>query len=85
MITHINPSAKDEHISVRYQNSSSNVFFCFEGEKYLKNGNMKYWVFGHTHEEMNFTEHNVRCVCNPLGYPSESGNGEWVKIKQIEV
>jgi predicted phosphodiesterase len=85
MITHINPSAKDEHISVRYQNSSSNVFFCFEGEKYLKNGSMKYWVFGHTHEEVNYIEHDVQCICHPLGYPSESGNGEWVKVKQIEV
>jgi metallophosphoesterase superfamily enzyme len=85
MITHINPSAKNEHISVRYQNSASNVFFCFEGEKYLKNGNMKYWVFGHTHEEVEFIEHNVQCICQPLGYPSESGNGQWVKVKQIEV
>lgn len=85
MITHINPSAKNEHISVRYQNSSSNVFFCFEGEKYLKNGSMKYWLFGHTHEEVNYIEYNVQCICQPLGYPSESGNGEWVKVKQIEV
>ena len=48
MITHINPSAKNEHINIRFQNNPSNVFFCFEGEKYLKNGNMKYWIFGHT-------------------------------------
>ena len=65
MITHINPSAKDEHISVRYQNSSSNVFFCFEGEKYLKNGSMQYRLFGHTHEEVNFMEHDVNCICHP--------------------
>lgn len=85
MITHINPSAKDEHFSIRYQKSPSNTFFSFDGEKYLKDGTMKYWIFGHTHEEMDYKEHNVRCICNPLGYPSESGNGQWVKVLRIEV
>ena len=85
MITHINPSAKNEHINIRYQNNPTNVFFCFDGEKYLKNGNMKYWIFGHTHEELEYIEHNVKCICNPLGYFNESGNGSWVKIRQIEV
>jgi hypothetical protein len=47
--------------------------------------NMKYWIFGHTHEELEYEAHNVKCFCNPLGYSNESGNGQWVKIKQIEV
>ena len=85
MITHINPSAKNEHINIRYQNNPSNVFFCFEGEKYLKNGNMKYWIFGHTHEELEYIEHNVHCICNPLGYFNESGNGKFVNIRTIEI
>lgn len=85
MITHINPSAKNEHININYQNNPSNVFFCFEGEKYLKNGNMKYWIFGHTHEELEYIEHNVHCICNPLGYFNESGNGKFVNIRSIEI
>ena len=85
MITHINPSAKNEHININYQNNPSNVFFCFEGEKYLKNGNMKYWIFGHTHEELEYIEHNVHCICNPLGYFNESGNGKFVNIRTIEI
>ena len=85
MITHINPSAKKDNINIRYQNNPTNVFFCFDGEKYLKNGNMKYWIFGHTHEELEYEEHNVKCICNPLGYFNESGNGSWVKIRQIEI
>jgi len=85
MITHINPSAKDEHINIRFQNNPSNIFFSFEGEKYLKNGNMKYWIFGHTHEELEYEDYGVNCLCNPFGYPGESGNGRWVKMKQIEV
>ena len=85
MITHINPSAKRNNINIKFQNNPSSTFFCFDGEKYLQNGNMKYWIFGHTHEELEYEEHNVKCVCNPLGYFNESGNGKWVKIKQIEV
>ncbi len=90
MITHISPSCKDEHFSSRFQSSFSNTFFSFEGEKYLKNGSMKYWIFGHTHEELEYEEleyeeHNVKCICNPFGYPSESGFGAWVNIRQYEI
>lgn len=85
MITHINPSAKKDNINIRFQNNPSSTFFCFDGEKYLKNGNMKYWIFGHTHEELEYIEHNVQCICNPLGYFNESGNGKWVKIKNIKL
>ena len=61
------------------------LFFCFDGEEYLKNGNMKYWIFGHNHNVIEYEEFNVKCICNPLGYHKESGNGQWTKIKQIEV
>ena len=85
MITHINPSAKKEYLNPKYQNNQSSTFFCFDGEDYLKNGSMKYWIFGHNHDVIEYKEHNVKCICNPLGYFNESGNGSWVKIKQIEV
>ena len=85
MITHINPSAKKEYLNAKYQNNQSSTFFCFDGEDYLKNGSMKYWIFGHNHDVIEYKEHNVKCICNPLGYFNESGNGSWVKIKQIEV
>jgi len=85
MITHINPSCKDEHININFQNNPSNVFFSFEGEEYRKKGNMKYWIFGHTHEELDFIEHGVTCYCNPLGYPNESGYGKYVAMQNFEI
>ncbi|WP_323590823.1 metallophosphoesterase [Aliarcobacter butzleri] len=85
MITHINPSAKKEYLNAKYQNNQSSTFFCFDGEKYLQNGSMKFWIFGHNHDVIEYKEHNVKCICNPLGYYNESGNGQWIKIKQIEV
>ena len=83
MITHINPSVKDENMNSKYKNNLSNTFFCFDGEEYLKNGSMKYWIFGHTHEELEYIEHNVHCICNPLGYFNESGNGKFINIRTI--
>ena len=85
MVTHINPSAKKDNINIKFQNNPSSTFFCFDGEKYLQNGNMKYWIFGHSHEKIEYIEHDIKGICNPLGYSNESGNGSWVKIKQIEV
>lgn len=85
MITHINPSCKNRHINIRFQNNPSNTFFSFEGEEYRVNGNMKFWIFGHTHEELEYEEHGVNCLCNPLGYPGENGNGQWVEMKSFEI
>lgn len=83
MITHVNPSCKDEHINIKYRNNPSNIFFSFEGEKYRKCGNMKYWIFGHTHEELEYKEFGVKCLCNPLGYPGEREDG--VNIKSFKI
>ena len=85
MITHINPSVKDENMNSKYKNNLSNTFFCFDGEEYLKNKSMKYWIFGHNHDVIEYKEHNVTCICNPVGYHNESGNGKWIEIKQIEI
>ena len=85
MITHVNPSYLEEHIHPKYHNSDINTFFTFDGHEYLKKGTMKYWVFGHTHDIIDYTFHNVDCVCSPMGYPGENDYGNLVKIKSIEI
>ena len=85
MITHVNPSYLEEHIDAKYHNSVVNTFFTFDGHKYLKDGSMKYWVFGHTHDIIEYNFHDVTCVCNPMGYPSENDYGNWIEIKTIEI
>lgn len=85
MITHINPSAKKDNINIRFQNNPSSTFFCFNGEEYLKNGNMKYWIFGHTHEELEYEEYGVKCICNPLGYSNENKVGKRGNIRSIVI
>ncbi len=85
MITHVNPSIKKEHTSASFREEPSTGFFTFNGSKYLKDGSMKYWIYGHTHVEAEFEINGVTCICNPMGYPGESGNGEWTWIKSVEI
>ena len=85
MITHINPSYKHEHINKAYYNDEVNTFFTFYGHKYLKNGTMKYWVFGHTHDAIEYEIEDVQFLCNPLGYPNESEYRDKINMKSFEI
>lgn len=85
MITHVNPSYLNEHISSKYIHDRFSTFFTFNGHKFLKNGNMKYWLFGHTHDYIEYEYYGVNCICNPFGYPLESSHGNKIKIKSIEI
>lgn len=85
MITHVNPSILKKHIDKKYREFESTGFFCFDGLKYLKEGNMKYWIYGHTHKEAEHEIHGVQCICSPMGYPSENDNCKSIRIKSIEI
>ena len=85
MITHINPSFKHEHINKAYHNQTTNAFFTFNGHDLIANGTMKYWIFGHTHDAIEYELYGKKVICNPMGYPNENGNGDWVWIKSIKI
>lgn len=85
MVTHVNPCIKDEYIPLKYRKNQVNTFFTFSGEKYLHEGSMKYWVFGHTHDVVEFEEGEVKCLCNPVGYSHESGHMFFTEIRSFEI
>ena len=85
MITHVNPSFLNEHIAQPYRGHQSSMFFTFDGHRFMQDGSMKYWVFGHTHDRLEYTHNGVKCICNPFGYPSESMYGDDILIKSIEI
>ena len=85
MITHVNPSLDPNHTFELYRESELTGFFTFNGEKYLRDGSMKYWIFGHTHNETEYEVGNTHCIANPMGYPAESGNGQYVTTRRIEI
>lgn len=50
------------------------AFYCFDGKKYLEEGSMKHWVFGHTHRNFHRLYERadgktVDIYCNSIGYP----------------
>lgn len=85
MITHVNPSFLHEHMAPSYINDKLNTFFTFNGHKFMQDGSMKYWIFGHTHDRLEYSHNGVTCICNPFGYPTESMYGDDVLIKSIEI
>jgi len=46
---------------------------------------MKYWVFGHTHDPIEYKIEGVDFLCNPLGYPNESNYGDSIKMKSFVI
>ena len=85
MITHVNPSYLHEHLSPLFYNQHGNMFFSFDGHKYLKEGTMKYWIFGHTHEKTEYEFEGVQCICNPLGSPNERYSGDAAAVRRIYI
>ena len=85
IITHVNPSYNEEHINKKYHNSPINTFFTFDGSRFYTNGSMQYWVFGHTRDAIEYEINNVKFLCNPLGYPSESKYGEGINMKSFKL
>ena len=81
MITHINPSYLQEHLSKQYSKQQSNMFFCFNGHEYINNGSMKYWIFGHTHDSLSYKYKGVECICNSMGFH----DNDIPIIKSIEI
>lgn len=79
MITHINPSYEDVHLSKEFFREQTNTFFCFNGHKYLKGTTAKHWIFGHTHDSFSYEFCGVICYVN--AYDDKFG----AKMKSIEV
>ena len=85
MVTHMNPSFLENNLSERFKGNQGNTFYCFNGHNLMKEGIMKYWVYGHTHDDKEYEYEKVNCICNPMGSPEESQMGRNVIIKQIKI
>jgi len=85
MITHINPSFQDEHLSKEFFQQQTNTFFCFNGHEYMRSGTMKYWIFGHTHDSIEYEFEGVKCMCNAFDFLNKSGKSfEIIRKERLE-
>lgn len=53
------------------------AFYCFDGKKYLEEGSMKHWVFGHTHRNFHRSYEradgqSIDIRCSSIGYPKNN-------------
>ncbi len=64
MITHVNPSFKDEHLSQEFLGQQTNTFYCFNGHNFLRGTTAKHWIFGHTHDSFSYEFSSVACHVN---------------------
>ena len=84
MITHVMPSIDPQHVCGNYREDKGTAFFCFDGEKYLRDTTAHIWIHGHNHINQDVNVHGVRMIANQMGYRGEIRNGA-VAEKVIEI
>lgn len=71
VVTHHLPSARS--VAREYEGSPFNAFFVSDCERLIERAQPPLWLHGHTHGACDYRIGATRVVCNPLGYPGESG------------
>ena len=70
VVTHHLPC--EAAVAPQWRGSELNRFFVGGDDALVAASRAKVWVFGHTHNPMDFEHMGVRLVANPFGYPFES-------------
>jgi len=66
VVTHHVPSF--QLFSPDFAGSRINGAFVVELEEYIKTSPVSYWIYGHSHRNIDKQIGNTQCVCNQLGY-----------------
>lgn len=69
VVTHHLPSYDCVH--AKYEKSDTNFCFASEYDELIEKISPQYWIFGHSHECMDFKKGNTRMINNSYGYPFE--------------
>jgi len=83
MVTHHVPSFK--LASPDFTGSKINGAFTVELEEYIKHSPIKYWIYGHSHRNIDKIIGNTKCVTNQLGYVSHNEHLSFNLGKIIEL
>lgn len=66
VVTHHVPSFRMQH--PKFANSKANGAFTVELENYILDSGIEYWIYGHSHYNVDVKIGNTQCVTNQLGY-----------------
>lgn len=67
-VSHNGPTKKSHP---KYHGSHLNTLFQNDWKDLIEYYQPDYWIYGHTHEYMDYKVDKTRCICNPMGYPRE--------------
>ena len=66
VVTHHVPSFRMLH--PKFQGSKANGAFTVELEEYIADSGIDYWIYGHSHNNIDAKIGNTQCLSNQLGY-----------------
>ncbi len=82
VVTHHVPSFHMQN--PRFSDSKANGAFIVELEEFIRNSGIDYWIYGHSHYNVDVQIGRTKCVSNQLGYVFHGENESFVPGKNIE-
>jgi len=83
VVTHHVPSF--QLVSPDFTGSKINGAFTVELEEYIKHSSIKYWIYGHSHRNIDKKIGKTKCVTNQLGYVSHNEHLSFDFERKIEL
>ena len=83
VVTHHVPSF--QLMSPEFQGSRINGAFTVELADYIVTSGIDYWIYGHSHRNIDKTIGTTRCVCNQFGYAFHNEHLTFDREKIIEL
>ena len=68
-----------------FAESQANGAFTVELEDFIKSHNIDYWIYGHSHYNVDASIGGTRCLSNQLGYVSHNEHLTFNPGKYIEI
>ncbi|MCF0219675.1 MAG: metallophosphoesterase [Muribaculaceae bacterium] len=72
-------------LAPEFKGSAANGAFTVELFEFIADSDIDYWIFGHSHRNIEATIGRTRCVCNQLGYVHSGEHNSFSHSRVIEV
>lgn len=83
VVSHHVPSFK--MLCPKFKDSKTNGAFTVELEDFIKTSGIDYWIYGHSHYNVDVLIGNTLCLSNQLGYVFNNENNTFRKDAVVEV
>ena len=83
VVTHHVPSY--QLVAPEFRGSRINGAFTVELADYIAVSGIDYWIYGHSHRNIDKTIGSTRCLCNQFGYVSHNEHLTFDRGKVIEL